>query len=264
MKRVITCLTMLLLSSALLTGDNREDKVIVKKNSLKRDGKSYSIQLRQGQLGDKLELYFDDYYDSILDTAEVVAFNNRSKYVDRLAYFGMTSTISDADHDRFWGLLYREIYYRNFDRVDSLVDYFSQSANKNGWNRDRLLNEVVSFVQRIEYLIPDDYDIDRRSPVNNIGIFSPNQVLFYEKGDCDSKSLLLVLLLKRLGYDAVILVSRAYKHAVVAINYPGVKGRYKVSNNRRYYTIEATAVTRIGYLSNKYSDMSKWAIIRID
>lgn len=264
MRRVIICIAIFLLGSVTLAADESGEKIIVKKNAQKRKGKTYSIKLREGQLDDSIELFFDDYYDSILDTTEIVRFNNKNKNVDRFEYFGIDFISKRLDYNRFWGLLYKELYYRNFDRVDGLVEYFSQESNRKGWSRDRLLTEVVTFVQRIEYLRPEHLDIDNRSPVKNIGLFTPNQVLFYEKGDCDSKSLLLVMLLKRLGYDAVILLSTYYSHAIVAINHPGIGGYYRVSNNIRYYTIEATAVMPIGDMSDEWADMSKWTIIRID
>lgn len=263
MKRVIFTIALVItVTSLVAAGEN--GAIIVKRNNGRREGLTYPIKIRQNHINETIELYFDDYYDSILDTSEVVNFDNRDKYVDRLAYFDLKYIQSDEDYNRFWTLLYRELFYRNFNRIDPLIEFFTQYGNKRGWSRERMLSEVVSFVQKIEYIRPEHFDIDNRSPINNIGLFTPNQVLFYEKGDCDSKSLLLIMLLKRLGYDAVLLLSKEYQHAIVAINYPGIRGYYKVSNNKRYYTIEATAEWRIGDISKDWSDMSKWTVIRID
>ena len=49
-----------------------------------------------------------------------------------------------------------------------------------------------------------------------------------ETGDCDSRSLLLVLMLNQLGVDAILMVSPDYSHAIAAVDCPGEGARYEL------------------------------------
>jgi hypothetical protein len=77
--------------------------------------------------------------------------------------------------------------------------------------KNRLISFVARFVQGIPYSVPDAVRGGLRPPVNT---------LLYRLGDCDSKSLLLALLLKHLGVEAGLFVSFAAGHALAAVAAP--------------------------------------------
>lgn len=77
--------------------------------------------------------------------------------------------------------------------------------------RYELASFVSSFVQGIRYSVPSALRGGLRPPINT---------LLYKIGDCDSKSLLLALLLKHCGIEAGLFVSMAEGHAVAAVAAP--------------------------------------------
>lgn len=75
--------------------------------------------------------------------------------------------------------------------------------------------------------------------------------------DCDSRSLLLVLLLNQMGIDAVLLVSPEYSHSVAAIDCPGEGARFAVGN-KKYLIADTTAKVGLGMIAQTMADSSKW------
>ncbi|HVY45778.1 MAG TPA: hypothetical protein VHB21_07865, partial [Minicystis sp.] len=90
---------------------------------------------------------------------------------------------------------------------------------------------VVSFVQSIHYEVPDE----------PFGLLAPALVASEGRGDCDSKSLLALVLLHELGIDGVLLTSDAHHHAMLGVPLP-VDGTSLELAGRRYAFTECTAV----------------------
>ncbi len=77
------------------------------------------------------------------------------------------------------------------------------------------------------------------------------------RGDCDSRALLLVLILNQMGVDAVLLVSPEYSHALAAVDCPGEGARYAVGE-KKYLIADTTAKVGLGKIAEDMSDSSKW------
>jgi hypothetical protein len=78
-----------------------------------------------------------------------------------------------------------------------------------------------------------------------------------KKADCDSRSLLLVILLNQMGIDAVLLVSPEYSHAVAAIDCPGTGAHYTLGN-KKYLIADTTAKVGLGLIAEDMADPAKW------
>jgi hypothetical protein len=78
-----------------------------------------------------------------------------------------------------------------------------------------------------------------------------------KKADCDSRSLLLVLLLNQMGIDAILLVSPEYSHAVAAIDCPGSGARYAYGG-KNYLIADTTAKVGLGLIAQDMADPAKW------
>jgi len=74
-----------------------------------------------------------------------------------------------------------------------------------------LASLILGFVQQIEYRVPTG------EPFEVIG---PGLVAARGWGDCDSKSLLAVVLMQEVGIDAVLLESQAHRHGAVGVGVP--------------------------------------------
>ncbi len=78
-------------------------------------------------------------------------------------------------------------------------------------DRYRLATYLSRFVQGIPYSLPAALRRGLRPPIST---------LLFRRGDCDSKSLLLAILLKHCGIDAGLFVSFAERHALAAAAVP--------------------------------------------
>ena len=91
--------------------------------------------------------------------------------------------------------------------AETLAERCGARADSGAAERMRLARFLSRFVQGIPYSVPAALAAGLRPPV---------ATLLYRLGDCDSKSLLLALLLQRCGIDAGLMVSVPDRHAVAA------------------------------------------------
>lgn len=77
------------------------------------------------------------------------------------------------------------------------------------------------------------------------------------KGDCDSRSMLMALMLNQLGIDAILLVSPEYSHAVAAVDCEGTGARFE-SNGKKYLICDTTAKVAPGLIAADMADPAKW------
>ena len=145
---------------------------------------------------------------------------------------------SPGKGDQYWGNVYREIIDANYHRLDNVAGTLRNHAEKMNLDSHDMASFVLSFVQHIRYKIPD----------NRLELLAPPQTVDKAYGDCDSKSLLYALIMRKLGYDTVIYVNHRLSHAMAGIN-TAASGKYMSHQGARYYFAEATAIGhRIGQL----------------
>jgi hypothetical protein len=155
------------------------------------------------------------------------------------------------DVDRVWGIVYGNLARQSEARLHNVNASFETFRDRLGLGRLELATLVLNFVQSIPYAIPP----------NKLGLLPPARSMAVHSGDCDTKSLLAVLLLRRLGYDAVMLHSRHYKHAMVGLAVRS-DGYYLEHRGRRYYFSETTATgVRIGQISAETRDRRYWRVM---
>ena len=76
--------------------------------------------------------------------------------------------------------------------------------------------------------------------------------------DCDSRSMLISILLNYAGLDTAILISREYSHAVVVTDIPAPGQTYTMENGREYLFGETTAKVTWGMIAQNQADRTKW------
>lgn len=164
----------------------------------------------------------------------------------------------------YWKCIYHCMYRLNRPVVARLADVFKRIKREQNLNDIQLAYTIARFVQSMQYYIPP-----------GIGIYSPARVLlesgkgqegppppdrnngWHGAGDCDTKSLLMVLLFIECGYDAVVLDSYRYQHAMAAISLPGIDGVSVEYRGKNYYVIESTFPNwAIGQMPPHYTDLS--------
>lgn len=157
---------------------------------------------------------------------------------------GLTNRIED--YENFWGEVYEELVNQSEGVIDFLSDSLSTIAEKEMLDKMGLATLVVSFVQDIpySYILVEDC-IERKTGgapcLGNtpLGIVSPYEFIHALHGDCDTRAVLLYVLLEDMGYDPMIVVSNEYEHAMLALNIPA-QGDYILYAGKKYYFWETT------------------------
>jgi hypothetical protein len=146
---------------------------------------------------------------------------------------------STGNGHEYWGKVYRKIINSNDRRLDNVAIALRDHGRELNLDRHDMATFVLSFVQHISYKIPN----------NNLELLAPPQTVREAYGDCDSKSLLYALILRKLGYDTVMYVNRGLRHAMAGVS-TAATGKYLPYHGARYYFAETTAIGhRIGQLS---------------
>ncbi len=129
---------------------------------------------------------------------------------------------------------------------DALLGELRRIKRTKVLNDDEYLELLTHFVQQIPY-DPDAPVCPRR----------PDQVILDGKGDCDEKSLLLLGLLNREGYDAAILLFPDKHHATAGIRIV-TEGqpsfRVYTLGSRKYVYIETTRPSFIGLYPDDFEN----------
>ncbi|NMO21565.1 hypothetical protein HPC49_31795 [Pyxidicoccus fallax] len=148
--------------------------------------------------------------------------------------------------------IYEELMRTNAEPVRVLGDRFVASIRERGLDAAQSTQLIVGFVQRIRYELPRD---------EPFGIIPPALVPEQDRGDCDSKAVLAVMLLKQVGIDAVVLYSDPLAHAAVGVGLPGSGTRLR-HGGRSYQYAEVTAEGwPLGMIPPQYDKPRLWKVL---
>ena len=151
-----------------------------------------------------------------------------------------------------WTEFYYGIYKHDKDKLEGVHDMFIKVHDQySSLTYKQFADIVVSFVQSIEYAIPE----------NEGGLFAPVEFMSKYYGDCDTRTLFLYSILKAWDFDVVILGSDFYAHSMLGVNLSDKGGAYKTYLGKRYYFWETTAENfNLGNLSPEFSDTRYWSV----
>ncbi len=138
--------------------------------------------------------------------------------------------------------------------VEPLAARFRSRVREANLNPTQTVELVMSFVQAIPYEIPKG---------RPFGLLPPALVAAQKKGDCDSKSLLLHMLLDSLGIESVMLTSDAHRHSMLGVNIPA-QGQKIKHDGRAYAFVETTAKNApIGWISKDLLKPNDWVVVPV-
>lgn len=141
------------------------------------------------------------------------------------------------------------------DEVEPLAARFKTRVREAKLDPTQATELVMSYVQAIPYEIPKD---------RPFGLLPPALVAAQKKGDCDSKALLLLMLLDSLGIESVLLNSDAHRHAMLGVNLPAQGTKIK-HEGRSYVFVETTAKNApIGWISKELLTPNDWIVVPVD
>lgn len=125
------------------------------------------------------------------------------------------------------------------------------------------------FAAQIDPLLPDDSTDAARELLFWVQGFSyerdqkgsdfvaPMDAAYASRGDCDSRAMVMAILLRRRGIDSVLMLSNEYQHAMLGIDVPGGGQRFPF-NKKQYLVAETTAKVGLGMIAQEQADWSKW------
>ncbi len=109
---------------------------------------------------------------------------------------------------------------------------------------------LLSWVQTFSY--------ERTSSKDESDFTSLPAAICGKGNDCDSRSMLISVLLNYTGIDTAILISREYSHAVVVTDIPAPGQTFTMENGREYLFGETTAKVTWGMIAQDHADPKKW------
>ena len=227
----------------------------------------------------------DDTYSIDTLQNEIRFTHNRiwKEYDDtkRSMQYAISSTVANASSDHrntinvkfdgqekvFWKDLYFGMYNHDLSGLGSINDSIRSLAKRDGIESKDLIYSVVSFVQDIpyNYIISSDSCAEHNDhpciPLQRYGVLSPLEFLYSLAGDCDTRTVLLFTMLKKLGYDPIIVNSAPYRHSMLAVDVP-TEGDYFMHKGRKFYFWETTATGWLpGMLPPDMNNTDYWTII---
>lgn len=146
-----------------------------------------------------------------------------------------------------WQRYYRAIYRDNYSRLEPLAEQLAAHFDRTGVSRQQIPHQLLAWLQGFEFFQTESLS----------RLLSPPATLATRSGDCDSLGLTYVILLHQLGFDAILLVSSEYAHAVAGVNVPGAGWRYPFEG-RSYLAAEMTASVDLGLIDSTQADPGGW------
>ncbi len=152
-----------------------------------------------------------------------------------------------------WRRYYRMLYRDNYERLAPVSEALFHDLARSGVPREEMPQAILSWLQGAEY---------RRT--NTLSdLMNPSWCLVDFAGDCDSLGLTYAIILDHLGFDAVLMVSLEYAHAMVGIDIPGAGARFPF-DERQWLVAELTAPVALGQIEASMSDVGGWVGIKLD
>lgn len=168
-------------------------------------------------------------YDLLIpvDAVEYYRGLERNPY---LILTGYTSYVSDTMDDNY---------------LKALANVFVNTANENNFYKDDAVQLAISFVQSLNYM-PDDSTLAYDYPKY------PLETLYDRGGDCEDTSILLVSLIREMGYGCCLIEFTDHM-GVGILGSDNISGRYFEWNGRKYFYVETTGKNwEIGEMPDDY------------
>jgi len=155
---------------------------------------------------------------------------------------------------RYYRMIFRDSYARlekpSQDIYQALLPQAVKTDNKNP--EAEIAQILLTWIQNSSYV---------RDPKNADFTDLPS-ALTGAASDCDSRSLLLCVLMEHMGVKATLFISREYSHAVAGFDIDR-KGARMETGGKNYLLAETTAHVKIGLMASDMSDSGKWIPVEL-
>ena len=161
-----------------------------------------------------------------------------------------------------WQRYYRMIYRDNAGRLtqtaaDIYNAFYPDLKKSKPQDADiKYAQTLLSWVQTFDY--------KRAGTKTDSDFTSLPAAICGEGNDCDSRSMLISVLLNYAGLNTAMLISREYSHAIAVTDIPAPGQTFTMSNGREYLFGETTAKVTWGMIAQDQADRSKWIEVSFD
>jgi len=152
---------------------------------------------------------------------------------------------SPEDFTPGWQRYYRRIFWDNYQRLAPLAEALAHEWSALG--RAEKVQKLVTWVQNYTY---------ERVPLFS-DLLSPFTAAIEGRGDCDSRALVLAIILKHWDIEGVLMVSEEYSHAMAAVDLDLPGARFTLGD-KSYLVIETTEPVAMGLIGGNVADPAKW------
>ncbi len=148
--------------------------------------------------------------------------------------------------------IYAELMRSNAAPVQVLGERFGEYIHAQGLNADEATALIATYVQRIRYEQPDEQPF---------GILPPALVPAEDRGDCDSKAVLAVMLLRQVGIEAAVLYSELLAHAAVGVAVPGGGRAFPYGGHTYRYVEISSEGWPVGMIPPQHDKPHLWKVL---
>jgi hypothetical protein len=148
--------------------------------------------------------------------------------------------------------IYAELMRSNAEPVHVLGTRFVEHIRERQLDPLEAAELIITFVQRIHYVEPEGQPF---------GVLPPALVAARDEGDCDSKAVLAVMLLRQAGIDAAILYSDPLAHAAVGVALPVRGPAFRLGNRVYRYAELTTEGWPLGMIPPQHDKPHLWKVL---
>ena len=185
-----------------------------------------------------------------------------SKFVIDLEYSVLNLYANHKMWKEAWQRYYRMIYRDNAGRLQqAAADIYNALYPE--LKRSKPQDADIKYAQ---YLLSwvQSFGYERAKSKNESDFTSLPASICGKGSDCDSRSMLVSVLLNYTGIDTAIVISREYSHAMVVTDIPAPGQTFTMENGREYIFGETTAKVTWGMIAQDQSDRTKWIAVSFD
>jgi hypothetical protein len=169
--------------------------------------------------------------------------------------------------ENYSGELYSEMYLNDNKLLDDMINSYKNIIQNKGLSPYDSMEMIVTSIQSISYTYVltsepkcGDLESNQQIPRENcavssdpcgccenvipFAVYTPVEFAVQRTADCDTRSLFAYTILKRLGFDVAVMVSRNEVHSVLGVSVPNIPGdgrRGNVGIAKKYFLWELTA-----------------------
>lgn len=177
----------------------------------------------------------------------------RSKFVLEREYAVLKIYANHLSWKEAWQRYYRQIFRESFNIFDQISNDIYKSLLPSAQKANFVSPELEIIQMLLDWVQDMKYERD-----NSNTDFTVVAAAIQGQGcDCDSRSMLMCIILEHLGIKSELFISREYNHAVfgAAVNQNGAKINV---DGIDYVLGETTAKVNFGLIAQEQSDTTKW------